>query len=144
MASTKSPRMVKLTALVTPEVAEVYRRAALAGDKSVSQVIREALEDRMTATRAEMEVTADLEAGHAHAAIMAYYNLAKTMMDEATRAMTEATLLDMDMLGVVVDKMLERMAAEYQAATGKPLPSQQRRAAEPYTWRISDPPLEGE
>lgn len=75
----------------------------------------------MAATRVETAIAENLEEGYPHAAIVAYYRLAKNMMGEAVQAMTEATVLDMDMIGAALERVMEQAAAQYRANTGKPL-----------------------
>jgi hypothetical protein len=121
MAHTHDHHSITLTTRLPPEVADVYRRAAAASGTSVSKILRDALEDHMVATRIESEIAGHLKAGNPHAANAAYYRLAKAMMEEAIQAMTEASVLDMDILGVALDKAMKQAEAQYQADTGEPL-----------------------
>ena len=93
MTQTHKSHAVRISTLVPPEVADVYRRAAELTGKSLSQLVREALDDHATATRVEAEITSLLEENRLSAATAAYLHLAKSMHGEAVRAMNEAVML---------------------------------------------------
>jgi hypothetical protein len=82
--------------LVPSEVADIYRRPAELSGKSLSQIVREALEDHTTATRVEAEIVSRLEGSSPGAATAAYVHLAHAMHEEAVRAIAEAAMLDVD------------------------------------------------
>ncbi|MGH2386618.1 MAG: hypothetical protein ACRDIE_00330 [Chloroflexota bacterium] len=111
MVQVHKPYSVRLTTLVPPEVADTYRRAAELRGKSVSWIVREALEDHMAATRAEAEIASQLEGNNPSSATLTYFRLARAMHGEAMRAMIEAAMLDVD----IAVAALDRVAAQYEA-----------------------------
>jgi hypothetical protein len=91
-------RAVRLTTSLPQDLAEVYRHAASALGISVSQVVRDALEDGAAAVQAMATITEQVRAGKVHAAANSYAQIAQTMMSEAMQGMTQANLLMLDNL----------------------------------------------
>jgi hypothetical protein len=96
MKDDSAERLTPLSTSVPTSVAEAYRRAATALDKSLSQLIREVLEDGVRGVLTRVEVTERLAAGEPQTAAAAYYGLAHHQEEEALDGMVQAILLLMD------------------------------------------------
>jgi hypothetical protein len=93
MNDNSAERLVPLSTSVPSSVAEAYRRAATALEKSLSQLIREVLEDGVRGVLTRVEVTERLAAGEPQTAAAAYYGLAQDQEVEAMDGMVQAILL---------------------------------------------------
>ncbi len=102
MKTGESEPLHRLTVSVPASVAEAYRRAAKELGKSVSEVLRDVLEDGVRGTQAAVEVARHMAAGDTLAATEAYFRLARTMEAEAMAAMVDANvrLLDLRAYGL--------------------------------------------
>jgi hypothetical protein len=85
--------MVRVTTSLAPEHIAVYRRAAHLMGKTRAQVLREALEDGVTAMHAAIEVSEHLDAGRPLEAIRVFERMLTERKLEETQqrmALTEA------------------------------------------------------
>ena len=118
MTQTPKPPSVRITTSVPPEVAEVYRHAAELRGKSLSQLVREALDDHATATRVEAEITALLDEGRLSAATAAYLHLARAMHREAVRALNEAAMIPVHRAVAEMDHVINTVWSDIRGGTG--------------------------
>jgi len=108
MTQTHKSHAVRITTSLPPEVAEVYRHAAKLSGKSLSQLVREALDDHATATRVEAEISSLLEESRLSAATAAYLHLAQAMHREAVRALNEAAMIAVNRAVAEMDNVIAR------------------------------------
>jgi hypothetical protein len=93
----ESEPLRRLTVSAPASVAEIYRHAAGELGKSVSEILRDVLEDGVRGTQAAVEVARHMAAGDTLAASEAYFRLARTMEAEAMAAMAEANVQVIDL-----------------------------------------------